>query len=57
MDDRSVIKNHQTGEFIGVTGKPVAEFPDAMIFKTWGAASEFSQNYSPDWEVVNVENA
>lgn len=39
----------------GCTGehdvKPTASFTDAVAFDTWGDASDFSQNFGPDWSV------
>lgn len=53
--DRFVIRNEQTGEFVGaIKGFPVEEFPDAMKFDTYSAASEASQEYGPEWFVEEV---
>jgi hypothetical protein len=57
MAERCVLKNELTNEFIGVLGKPVAEFPDALIFESWGKAVAACQNHGPEWVVVDVENA
>lgn len=44
----------------GCTGEhnviPTASFIDALAFETYREASEFSQNFGPDWNVADDED-
>jgi len=51
-----VVFNSQTGEYATFKhGRASTEYPDAQQFETWGAASDWSQEYGPDFVVTPIE--
>lgn len=48
---------YSEAQCVFVSGKKstTAEYPDAMRFDTWGAASEFAANFGPDFVPMDAD--